>query len=138
MRKLVVAHLESGDGRSLRGSSVYRFTIGAFFAVRVLVGQHFPDRGISTQFPQQFVTYSRSVKNGTQDLTPADLGSIVRATRKAQHLRQDELAGAAGVGLRFIVDLEAGKPTAQIGKSLQVLHALGCSIEITPPAERKA
>ncbi len=71
-------------------------------------------------------------------LTPAELGSIIRAARKAQHLRQDELAGAAGVGLRFIVDLEAGKPTAQIGKTLQVLQALGCSIEITPPAERKA
>jgi hypothetical protein len=56
---------------------------------------------------------------------------------EAARLRQDELAGAAGVGLRFIVDLEAGKPTAQIGKTLQVLAALGCSIEITPPPEPK-
>ena len=70
-------------------------------------------------------------------LTPADIGAIVRNARKAQSLRQDELAGAAGVGLRFIVDLEAGKPTAQIGKTLQVLQALGCSIAIAPPAERK-
>jgi hypothetical protein len=52
-------------------------------------------------------------------------------------LRQDQLAGAAGVGLRFIVDLEAGKQTAQIGKALQVLAALGCSLEITPPPEPK-
>jgi len=66
-------------------------------------------------------------------LTPGDIGSIVRAARRASGLRQDELAGAAGVGVRFIVDLEAGKPTAQIGKSLQVLAALGCSVEITPP-----
>ena len=66
-------------------------------------------------------------------LTPAEIGEIVRSTRKAAGLRQDELAGAAGVGLRFIVDLEAGKPTAQIGKALQVLQALGCAIEITPP-----
>jgi len=50
-------------------------------------------------------------------------------------MRQDELAGAAGVGLRFVVELEAGKPTAQLGKALQVLSALGCSVEITPPAE---
>ena len=70
-------------------------------------------------------------------LTPAEIGGIVRTTRKLQNLRQDQLAGAATVGLRFIVDLEAGKPTAQIGKILQVLHALGCSIEITPPPERK-
>jgi len=38
-----------------------------------------------------------------------------------------------GVGLRFIVDLKAGKPTAQIGTALQVLQALGCTFEITPP-----
>jgi y4mF family transcriptional regulator len=71
-------------------------------------------------------------------LTPAEIGSIVRTARKAAGLRQDELAGASGVGLRFIVDLEAGKPTAQIGKTLQVLAALGCSINITPPATRTA
>ncbi len=69
--------------------------------------------------------------------TPGEVGKIVRATRKAAGLRQDELAGAAGVGLRFIVDLEAGKPTVQLGKALAVLAALGCSLEIKPPAERK-
>jgi y4mF family transcriptional regulator len=70
-------------------------------------------------------------------LTPAEIGAIVRTSRKAQRLRQDQLAGAAGVGLRFIVDLEAGKPTAQIGKTLLVLQALGCSFHITPPPEPK-
>ena len=70
-------------------------------------------------------------------LTPSDIGTIVRTARNAQGLRQDELAGAAGVGLRFIVDLEAGKPTAQLGKALQVLEALGCQFEILPPPERK-
>lgn len=68
-----------------------------------------------------------------QLITPGEIGAIVRAARKSQGLRQDELAGSAGVGLRFIVDLEAGKPTAQIGKTLQVLSALGCSVEIIPP-----
>ena len=77
---------------------------------------------------------SRSVNiMAKRTLTPAEIGEIVRSTRKATGLRQDELAGAAGVGLRFIVDLEAGKPTAQIGKVLQVLQALGCSFEIPPP-----
>jgi len=66
-------------------------------------------------------------------LTPAEIGDIIRVTRKAAGLRQDELAGAAGVGVRFIVDLEAGKPTAQIGKALLVLAALGCSFDLTPP-----
>lgn len=67
-------------------------------------------------------------------LTPTEIGAIIRNTRKAQGMRQDQLAGAAGVGLRFVVDLEAGKPTAQIGKTLLVLQALGCSIAIAPPA----
>ncbi len=70
-------------------------------------------------------------------LAPSDIAGIVRTARKAQGLRQDELAGAAGVGVRFIVDLEAGKPTAQLGKALQVLEALGCQFEIVPPPERK-
>ncbi|CAN1517192.1 couple_hipB, transcriptional regulator, y4mF family [Rhabdaerophilaceae bacterium] len=82
---------------------------------------------------------SRSVNiMARRNLTPAEIGDIVRSTRKAAGLRQDELAGAAGVGLRFIVDLEAGKPTAQIGKTLQVLAALGCSVNITSPPAPKA
>ena len=67
------------------------------------------------------------------NLTPAALGQVVRDTRKASGLRQDQLAGAAGVGLRFVVDLEAGKPTAQLGKTLQVLAALGVALELRPP-----
>ena len=67
----------------------------------------------------------------------AEIGTLVRSSRKEQNLRQDELAGVAGVGLRFIVDLEAGKPTAQIGKVLQVLQTLGCSVNILAPGERR-
>lgn len=66
-------------------------------------------------------------------LTPPELGALVRRVRKAQSLRQDQLAGVAGVGLRFIVDLEAGKPTLQLGKVLGVLEALGCRISISEP-----
>jgi HTH-type transcriptional regulator/antitoxin HipB len=36
-----------------------------------------------------------------------------------------------GTGLRFIVDLEKGKPTCQIGKAIQVLQALGLAFETT-------
>jgi y4mF family transcriptional regulator len=71
-----------------------------------------------------------------RNLTTAEIGAIIRTTRKSAGLRQDELAGASGVGLRFIVDLEAGKPTAQIGKVLLVLAALECSLTITPPPDQ--
>lgn len=66
-------------------------------------------------------------------MTPKQIGQLVRETRRAQGLRQDQLAGAAGVGVRFIVDLEAGKPTARIGTALTVLEALGCTLRIEPP-----
>ena len=66
-------------------------------------------------------------------MTPAGIGRIVRATRRAQALRQDQLAGAANVGPRFLSELEAGKKTAQIGKVLAVLAALGCELSIQSP-----
>jgi len=66
-------------------------------------------------------------------MKPKDIGEVIRQTRKAQGLRQDQLAAAAEVGQRFLVELEAGKSTAQIGKTLNVLSALGCSLTITPP-----
>lgn len=66
-------------------------------------------------------------------MTSKQIGTLIRATRKLQGLRQDELAAAAGVGLRFLVELEGGKETAQLGKTLAVLAALGCAIDITPP-----
>ena len=65
-------------------------------------------------------------------MTPKQIGALIRATRKLQGLRQDELAAVAGVGLRFLVELEAGKATAQLGKTLAVLAALGCAIHIKP------
>ena len=63
-----------------------------------------------------------------------ELGQIVRQERKAQGLRQVELAATCGVGVRFIVDLEAGKPTLQLEKALLVLRTLGCMVTIDPPA----
>ncbi|MCO6180986.1 transcriptional regulator [Ciceribacter sp. RN22] len=52
------------------------------------------------------------------------MGTLVRNTRSEQDLWQNELAGPSGVDVRFIVDFEAGKPMAQIGKVLQVLQML--------------
>jgi y4mF family transcriptional regulator len=70
-------------------------------------------------------------------MTPAKLGVAVKNARRRQGLRQDQLAAAANVGVRFIVDLEAGKPTAQLGKTLAVLGALGLQISINDgPAKR--
>ncbi len=66
-------------------------------------------------------------------MTPTDIGTTIRAARKAQGLRQDELAAAANVGVRFLIELEAGKETAQLGKTLAVLAALGIDMSLTLP-----
>ena len=61
--------------------------------------------------------------------TAEELGTAIRTRRKLLKITQKELAMACGTGLRFIVDLEKGKPTCQTGKTLQVLQALGLIIE---------
>src|SRR5262249_380402 len=55
-------------------------------------------------------------------------GSLVRSRRKAMRMRQDQLALAIGVGRRFVIDLEAGKPSCQLGRSLLVAKALGLDL----------
>jgi HTH-type transcriptional regulator / antitoxin HipB len=63
-----------------------------------------------------------------------EFGAAIRAARKAQGLRQDQLAGATGVGTRFLIDLEAGKATAQLGKALAVAAALGLQLKLESKA----
>ncbi len=47
--------------------------------------------------------------------TPKTLGDTIRKTRKAMNVTQKELALTSGTGLRFIIELEQGKPTCQLG-----------------------
>ena len=62
--------------------------------------------------------------------TPAALGAAALAARKQLGLTQPQLALAAGVGVRFIVELEAGKPTLRLETMLRVLHALGGTLAV--------
>ena len=62
--------------------------------------------------------------------SPADIGILVRRARKAAGLRQDDLAGLAGVGTRFLIELEAGKPTVRLDKLLAVLATLGIALHL--------
>jgi len=65
----------------------------------------------------------------------AQLGAAVRAARKLLKATQKELAMTSGTGLRFVIDLERGKPTCQIGKILQVLQALGLRVGLTAASD---
>ena len=72
-------------------------------------------------------------------LTPEQIGRIIRTTRKEMRVTQADLALTSGTGLRFIIDLEKGKPTCQIGKVLAVLQTLGIETSLTapPPSEER-
>lgn len=63
-------------------------------------------------------------------LTPKKLGKIIRDTRKKEQLTQAELAGLAGIGIRFISELERGKETCELGKTLTILNMLGLSLSV--------
>ncbi|MCX6874200.1 MAG: type II toxin-antitoxin system Y4mF family antitoxin [Verrucomicrobia bacterium] len=61
--------------------------------------------------------------------TPS-LGETIRSARKRLKVTQKDLALATGTGLRFIIDLEKGKPTCQIGKVLEIVRTLGLRLQI--------
>ena len=63
--------------------------------------------------------------------SPQQLGDALRAARKQLGLTQPQLALAAGVGVRFIVDLEAGKPTVRLENVLRVIDALGGEFQLS-------
>lgn len=65
-----------------------------------------------------------------------ELGQALRQARKQLALTQPQLALATGVGVRFIVDLEAGKPTIQMGLALRVIDALGGEIQLNGLPEK--
>jgi len=65
--------------------------------------------------------------------TTKQIGELIRKTRKNLGVTQENLALTSGTGLRFIIDLEHGKPTCQLEKTLTVLHTLGIGIELNPP-----
>ncbi len=63
------------------------------------------------------------------------LGKVVRASRKAQKIRQDDAAGSIGVSENFLGKIERGGETVQWGKLFQVLQGLGIRLELDVPEE---
>ncbi|MDP3371925.1 MAG: helix-turn-helix transcriptional regulator [Candidatus Paracaedibacteraceae bacterium] len=61
----------------------------------------------------------------------AELSALIRSTRKTQHLTQEQLSAIAGVGMRFIREVEQGKPSCQIEKVFHVMKMLGISVFVT-------
>ena len=64
---------------------------------------------------------------------PHAFGNVIRQIRKAQNMTQSDLAAACGTGVRFIVDLERGKPTCELGRALRVAQMLGIQLNANSP-----
>jgi y4mF family transcriptional regulator len=65
-------------------------------------------------------------------MTSKLLGELIRQRRKHLGMKQAELALVSGTGLRFISDLENGKESCQVGRTLRVLGSLGLGTTIQP------
>lgn len=67
--------------------------------------------------------------------TVRDVGLAIQRIRKQQGLTQLDVAGLAGLGNRFVVELEKGKETVQMQKALDVLALLGLELVIRRKGE---
>jgi transcriptional regulator with XRE-family HTH domain len=65
--------------------------------------------------------------------TAREFGELIRTARKRAGLTLVECAGANGVGVRFLSELERGKETASLGLALRVARSLGLRIRVSPP-----
>ncbi len=63
----------------------------------------------------------------------AAIGMVVRASRKAQKIRQDDAAGSIGVSENFLGKVERGSDSVQWGKLFQVLDGLGIRVVLDVP-----
>ena|SRR5689334_11074964 len=68
---------------------------------------------------------SESAVDHRASATASDFGSVIRSRRKQLKMRQSQLAMVTGVSRGFVIDLEAGKPSCHLGRSLLVADALG-------------
>lgn len=64
--------------------------------------------------------------------TSRGFGAAVRAERNARGWSQADLAARAGVGRPWLSELETGKRTAELGRALSVLSALGVALTFVP------
>jgi y4mF family transcriptional regulator len=83
------------------------------------------------------VTMKHSRASGSNDPqlysigTPRDLGLLVKRARKELGMTQQRFADLAGIGRRFVSELEAGKPSMEFGKVMEACKAIGIDLQAT-------
>ncbi|MGL5114746.1 MAG: helix-turn-helix transcriptional regulator [Beijerinckiaceae bacterium] len=89
-------------------------------------------QGAPPAISPEYATRERAPVVGASALsTPQALGQRIRARRRELDLTQAELAALAGVGKRFMVEVEQGKITLELGKVMQVVAACGLTLSIS-------
>ena len=69
-------------------------------------------------------------------VTASDFGHLIKLNRKKSKITQVDLAAAAGVGERFIRELERGKPSCQLDKALRIALMLGIRFEVVRSSQK--
>ena len=70
------------------------------------------------------------LKSSIRISSPVELGQYLLKERKHLKLTQKEISEFADVGRKFIIELEKGKATAQLGKVFELLDSLGLELHI--------
>lgn len=106
------------------------FPLGKITGGKTRISKNFPERGKSRPSLSQLGYFFPNGKmTETRIEIPEDLGRLIRERRREVGLNQTQLADVARTTLRFISELEGGKPTAQLDGILRVLAALGIELE---------
>ena len=72
------------------------------------------------------------MKNNPPPPEIAEIGGFVRDRRQAASMSQQELGELAGVGTRFVSELERGKPTVRLDAVNKVLAVFGKCLGVVP------
>jgi HTH-type transcriptional regulator/antitoxin HipB len=67
--------------------------------------------------------------------TPIDVGAVIRDRRTKLHLDQKALAAKVGVSRQWIVEVEKGKPRAEVGLVLRTIDVLGINLLVDEPGK---
>lgn len=75
------------------------------------------------------------MKFSTKISSPEELGQYLLKERKQLKLTQKAISEFADVGRKFIIELEKGKTTAQLGKVFELLNSLGLELHLVKRRE---
>lgn len=76
-------------------------------------------------YPTRYKTPANDYLRGMERARPTKIAAYVKAMRKRYGLTQVDLSEKSGVGLRFVRELEQGKPTLRLDKVNRILNMFG-------------